>query len=64
MLRTGADKETIRDTLDRCLSAVDCCYLLDIYAYETTIHYSFNGQLAQVVTSPYDYAFQTFATAP
>jgi hypothetical protein len=45
-------------------SFVDCCYLLDMFAYETTIHHSFNGKLAQVIVAPYDYAFLTFAAAP
>jgi hypothetical protein len=52
------------DMTDLGASFVDCCYLLDMYVYETTIHHSFSGQLAQVVTAPYDYDFLTFAAAP
>lgn len=52
------------DMADLGASFQDCCYLLDMYLYETTIHHSFNGQLAQVVLAPYDYDFLTFAAAP
>jgi hypothetical protein len=52
------------DMTDLGESFDDCCYLLDMYVYETTIHHSFNGVLAQVVLAPYDYDFLTFAAAP
>jgi hypothetical protein len=40
-------------------SFVNCCYLMEMYAYETTIHHNFNGQLAYLINSPYDYRFTT-----
>ena len=52
------------DMTDLGASFVDCCYLLEMFAHETTIHHSFNGHIAQVVNSPYDYSFLTFAAAP
>ena len=52
------------DMTDLGASFVSCCYLLEMYAHETTIHHSFNGHIAQVVNSPYAYSFLTFAAAP
>lgn len=52
------------DMTDLGASFVDCCYFLEMFAHETTIHHSFNGHIAQVVNSPYGYNFLTFAAAP
>ena len=52
------------DMTDLGASFVNCCYLMEMYAYETTIHHNFNGQLAYLINSPYDYRFTTFAAAP
>lgn len=52
------------DMTDLGASFVNCCYLMEMYAYETTIHHHFDGQLAYLVNSPYDYKFTTFAAAP
>lgn len=53
------------DMTDLGASFTDCCYLLDLYVWDTTIRHSFNGHVVNDVTgAAASNAFITFAASP
>ncbi len=52
------------DMNDLGKSFTDCCYLLDLWVFEATIHHDFDNISANELSPFYDNAFTTFAASP